>query len=76
MYAMACLTIPFLTLIGYDYTKNSKLYKNVKFITHEKYNNIKTRISSLFNTVLTLFDLAFETSCYIKIRYYFLLYDL
>ena len=76
MYTMACLATLFLTLIGSDYTKNSKSYKNVKITTHKKSNNVKTRISSLFNTDLTLFNLAFESSRYIRIPYSFTLYDL
>ena len=50
MYCMASIGILYLTILGCDYAKNSKCYKNVK-LTVKKANkdNRKIRILSLFN---------------------------
>ena len=75
MYTMACFTTLYLTILGSDFTKNSKCYKNVKIKTHTTSHGKKTRILSLFNTGLTLFNRAFESLRYIRIPYSFILYD-
>lgn len=79
MYTMVCTCTLFLTIIGADYCKNSKCYKENKIETHKVYNidgkKIKKRIMSLFNTGLTLFKLAFNSNVYIRIPFSFILYD-
>ncbi len=75
MYTMVCFSILFLTIIGADFNKNTKCYKNVKITTHKRIKGKKIRVMSLFNTGLTLFKLAFNSSKYIRIPYNFILYD-
>ncbi len=75
MYTMACFTTLYLTILGSDFAKNSKCYKNVKIKTHTTTHGKKIRILSLFNTGLTLFNRAFESLRYIRIPYSFILYD-
>lgn len=75
MYTLACFSTLFLTLFGADFTKNTKVYKNVKLVTHKIINGIKTRVMSLFNIGLTLFKRAFNSKIYIRIPYNFTLYD-
>lgn len=75
MYCMACLGILFLTILGTEYTKNSKCYKNIKITTQVSKSN-KIRILSLFNTGLTLFHRAYESSKYIRLPVRFILYDI
>ena len=76
MYTIVCFSILTLTLIGADYTKNKKCYKNIKFETHKNYKNKgKVRIISLFNLGLTLFKRAFNSLTYIKIPIRLILYD-
>ena len=59
MYTMACTVVLFLTIIGADYSKNIKCYKNEKIVTHKVYKNKgKVRVMSLFKTGLTLFHRA------------------
>ena len=48
LYSLVCFSIVFLTIIGADYCKNSKCYKNVKITTHKNYKN-KGNEMSLFN---------------------------
>ena len=76
LYSLVCFSIVFLTILGADYCKNSKCYKNVKITTHKNYKNKgKVRVMSLFNTGLTLFKLAFNSLKYIRIPYNMILYD-
>lgn len=77
MYCMASIGILYLTILGCDYAKNSKCYKNVK-LTVKKANkdNRKIRILSLFNVGLTLFHIAFNSSRYIRLPVSFVLYDI
>ncbi len=75
LYAFACFSILYNTILGADYIKNSKSYKNVKITTHTISNGKKTRVLSLFNTGLILFHLAFNSSRYIRLPFSFILYD-
>lgn len=76
MYSILCFSTLFLTILGTDFAKNTKCYKNVKITTHKTYkNNVKKRVMSLFNTGLTLFHLAFNSPRYIRIPFHFILYD-
>ena len=76
MYSLACFSTLFLTILGADYSKNTKCYKNVKITTHKKINGVKKRVMSLFNTGLTLFHLAFNSLRYIRLPFSFMLYDI
>ena len=75
-YMMACLGILFLTILGTEFSKNTKCYKRVKITTHIKSGNKKIRVLSIFNTGLTLFKRAFYSSVYIRIPIRFILYDI
>ena len=80
MYALLCVAITYLTILGTEFSKNSKCYRNEKIETHKTYikNGIqcKQRIMSLFNTGLTLFHRAFNSIKYIRIPFKFILYDI
>ena len=77
MYTIACFTTLFLTIVGADYTKNSKCYKNEKLVTHKIFKDgSKKRVMSLFNIGLTLFKRAYNSTKYIRIPFSFVLYDL
>ena len=69
MYTIVCTCVLFLTIIGADYSKNSKCYKKNKIETHKVYNICGKRIMSLFNTGLTLFKRAFNSTLYIRIPF-------
>ena len=58
-----------MTILGADYTKNTRVYKNVKIKTHKKVKGKKIRTMSLFKTGLTLFHLAYMSLKYIRIPY-------
>ena len=77
MYSLAWFSLLFCTILGADYSKKSKCYKDVKIATHKKYlNDIKKRVMSLLNILLTLFHLAFNSLKYIIIPFSFKLYDI
>ncbi len=80
MYTMVCTCVLYLVILGTDYSKNTRCYKNVKIETHKTYNidgkKTKKRIMSLFNTGLTLFKRAFNSLIYIRIPVSFKLYDI
>ncbi len=76
-YMMSCLGVLFLTILGADYSKNKHSYKMVNIVTHTKDNRgVLKRVVSLFNTGLTLFKKAFNSSIYIRIPFRFILYDI
>ena len=77
MYTMACTVVLFLTIIGSEYSKNSKCYKNEKIVTHKVYKNKGTvRVMSLFRIGLTLFHRAINSTKYIRLPIRFILYDI
>lgn len=80
MYTCICTCILFLTILGTDFSKNTRCYKNIKIETHKTYivEGIRTkqRIMSLFNVGLTLFKRAFNSYIYIRIPLSFKLYDI
>ena len=80
MYTMLCTCVLYLTILGVDYSKNTKCYRKIKIETHKNYiidgKKIKKRIMSLFNVGLTLFKLAFNSSVYIRIPVSMKLYDI
>lgn len=80
MYSILCTCVVYLTIIGADFSKNTKSYKHIKITTHRIYNidgkKVKKRIMSLFNTGLTLFKIAFNSYIYIRLPMSFKLYDI
>lgn len=77
MYTLACTVVLFLTIIGADYSKNTKCYKTEKIVTHKVYKNKgKIRVMSLFKIGLTLFHRAVNSLKYIRLPINFILYDI
>lgn len=77
MYTMACTVVLFLTILGTEYSKNSRCYRNEKIVTHKIYKNKgKVRVMSLFKTGLTLFHRAINSTKYIRLPIRFILYDM
>ena len=75
MYSLACTAVLYLTILGSDFSKNTKCYNKVKIKTHVVANETKKRTMSLFNTGLTLFHKAFCSRLYIRLPFTFILYD-
>lgn len=75
MYCFACVGILYLTILGGEYSRNKSCYKNIKMKTHARINGIKKRIKSLFSVGLTLFNIAYNSSVYVRLPFTFILYD-
>ena len=79
MYTILCTCQLYLTILGTDFSKNTRCYSKVKIETHKTYikdgRKVRKRVMSLFNTGLTLFHLAFQSSFYIRLPFSFILYD-
>ena len=76
LYAVTCFASIFLIILGADYSKNTKCYKNEKIVTHKVIKGVKRRGMSLFNVGLTLFKRAYNSLKYIRIPFNFKLYDI
>ena len=74
MYSLVCFGVLFLTILGADYSKNTRCYKHVKIVTHKIIKKKRKRVMSLFNTGLTLFHLALNSEIYIRIPFSLILY--
>lgn len=76
LYTCVCISYLFLTCYGTYYTRNkNKLFKNVKIITTGKVKGKRVRKLSIFQTGLTLFKRAINSTVRIKIPYTFKLTD-
>lgn len=74
---MACTVVLFLTILGANYSKNTKCYKNKKIVTHKVYKNKgKVRVMSLFRIGLTLFHRAVNSTKYIRLPKRLILHDI
>ena len=76
MNCFVYIGVLYLTILGSDYSKNTRSYKHTKIKTPITVRRIKIRTKSLFNTGLTLFHRAFELLKYAKLSFKFILYDI
>lgn len=76
LFGIVCIATLWLTILGANYSKNKKNLKNRLYIRYSKKNgaNFK-RTLSLFNTGLFFFNLAFNSTNNVTIKYNFILYD-
>lgn len=76
LFSLVCFSLTWLVMIGADYSKNSKCYKNCKIENIKRYRNgTRRRIMSLFKIGMTLFKRAVNSTVYIRIPKNFILYD-
>jgi len=76
LYTFVCISTLFLTILGTVFAKNDRPHKHVTITTHNKKSGPgKRRVLSLFNTGLTLFKRAYNSSTYIYIPFNFVLHD-
>ena len=78
LYSITCFAVLFLTIYGTYYEKNKyKVFRNCNLKTsYQKSDKSRARYMSLFNTGLTFFKLAINSSIYISIPYTLKLYDI
>ena len=70
LYTLVCVSSLFLTILGADYNKNTKCYKNTNIKTHYTSSKSNTRVRTI-----SLFNIAFNSLKYIRLTYNFILYD-
>lgn len=79
MYGILCICVCYLVILGADFSKNTRCYRNIKITTHKNFlingKKVKKRIMSLFKTGLTLFKLAINLDKYVRLPMSFKLYD-
>ena len=77
LFTLVCIAILWLTILGADYSKNKSRFHNRFKIYYSKKNKANNkRILSLFNTGLFFFNLAFESTIYVLLKFNFILYDI
>lgn len=77
LFTLTCIAGVWLTILGADYSKNQHHYKKYfKFKCSKKNGKNFKRTISLFNTGLTFFNIAFESSHYVRLRCDFVLHDI
>lgn len=77
LFSLVCIAILWLTILGADYSKNKTHFHNRFKIKYSKKNkNANTRVFYLFNTGLFFFNLAFQSTRYVLLKFNFILYDI
>lgn len=76
LFTIMCIALVWLTIIGSDYVKNKNKY-HLKIRDVRKHQNGKTtRLYSLFNIGLSIFNLCYYNNINFKLKFNFLLYDI
>ena len=75
LFTIMCLALTWLTIIGSDYIKN-KSYYHIKIRDVRRHKDKRpTRLYSLFNLGLTIFNLCYYNHINFKLKFNFVLYD-
>jgi len=75
LFTIMCIALVWLTIIGADYVKN-KHWCNLKIRdTRNHSNNTTSRLYSLFNLGLTIFNLCYYNHTDFNLKFNFILYD-
>lgn len=76
LYTVMCIALVWLTIIGSDYVKNKHHYHIKIRDTRKHRDNSTSRLFSLFNLGLTIFNLCYYNSIDFILKFDFVLYDL
>ena len=76
LFTVMCVALVWLTIIGVDYTKNKHHY-HLKIRDTKKFKNGSvSRLYSLFNLGLTIFNKCYDSSVNFVLKFDFVLYDI
>ena len=75
LFTIMCVALTWLTIIGSEYTKNKHRYNFIIRDVHSHKDRKSTRIYSLFNLGLTIFNLCYYNSTCFNLKFNFVLYD-
>ena len=75
LFSIMCIALIWLTIIGSDYTRNKSSYHiNIRDV-HRHKGKYATRLYSLFNLGLTIFNRCYYNNVDFKLKFNFVLYD-
>jgi len=75
LFTVMCIALVWLTILGSDYVKNKHHYHLKIRDTHTHKNNTSSRLYSLFNLGLTIFNRCFYNYIDYNLKFDFILYD-
>lgn len=75
LFTVMCVALVWLTIIGSDYSKNKHHYSIKIRDTKKHTNNTTSRLFSLFNLGLTIFNRCYYNTVNFTLRFDFVLYD-
>lgn len=75
LFTVMCVALTWLTIIGSDYVKNKHSYHLKIRDVRKRKGKHPTRLYSLFNLGLTIFNLCYYNSVDFKLKFNFVLYD-
>ena len=76
LFTIMCIALVWLTIIGSDYVKNkNKYHLKIRDVRKHK-NDTTSRLYSLFNIGLSIFNLCYYNYIDFKLKFNFLLYDI
>ena len=75
LFTIVCIALTWLTIIGADYVKNKHHYHLIIRDTKKNKKNATSRIYSLFNLGLTIFNKCYYNCVNFSLKFTFVLYD-
>lgn len=76
LFTIMCVALTWLSIIGSDYVKNKKGYHiRIRDVHHHK-NKKPTRLYSIFNLGLTIFNLCYYNTVDFTLKFNFVLFDI
>lgn len=76
LFTVMCIALVWLTIIGADYVRNKHHYSLKIRDTRKHRNNTTSRLFSLFNLGLTIFNLCYYNTVNFILKFNFVLYDI
>lgn len=76
LFTIMCVALVWLTIIGADYVKNKHHYSLKIRDTRKHKDNTSSRLFSLFNLGLTIFNLCYYNTVNFVLKFNFVLYDI
>ena len=71
-----CIALTWLSIIGADYVRNKHFYHIKIRDVHKRKGKRPSRLYSIFNLGLTIFNLCYYNSVNFNLKFNFVLYDI
>ena len=76
LFTIMCIALTWLSIIGSDYSRNKHFYHIKIRDVHKHKGKRPTRLYSIFNLGLTIFNLCYYNSVNFTLKFNFVLYDI